>query len=147
MRLYVHASEHPIHKLSDLMGQMMDQMANRDFYQFSSSGGWAPALNLYETDSGYLLCLDLAGMSAEDIDVTITGTKLVIRGNRPNPRTEQMADAVSVHVMEIPSGIFRRTIQLPADAKDADLEAHYKNGFLWLIVPRAPRTRTTPSDR
>lgn len=129
-------SDDPIHHLTEQMTQMMDEMSKRDFYQFSKHEGFEPGVNLYETRTAYLLCVDLAGMKPDKIDVSVAGGKLLIRGDRPVPRPKEELGEFSVHLMEIPSGTFKRAVALPEDVDADGVIAGYREGFLWLTLPR-----------
>jgi HSP20 family protein len=136
VHLDVQATEHPIGDLADVMNQMMDQMAKRDYYQYSSRGAWEPDVNLYETESRYILCVDLAGVDREALGVRVEGGRLILRGTRGLPKLEEEAGSLSVHVMEIAWGSFHREVPLPDDADGEAIQARYREGFLWLVIGR-----------
>ena len=136
-------SDDAFRHFTDQMSQMMDEMSKRDFYPFSQHDGFEPGVNLYETRTAYLLCVDLAGMKREKIDVHVAQGKLVIHGDRPVPRPREELGEFSVHLMEIPSGSFKRTVVLPEDADAGRVSATYREGYLWLTVPRRGGTEGT----
>jgi HSP20 family protein len=131
-------SDDPFRHFTEQMSQMMDEMSKRDFYPFSKHEGFEPGVNLYETRTAYLLCVDLAGMKPDKIDVSVAGSKLTIRGDRPAPRPKETLGDFSIHLMEIPSGSFKRNVAIPEDVDvDADgVSAAYREGYLWLTLPR-----------
>jgi HSP20 family molecular chaperone IbpA len=65
---------------------MMDQM-QKGFYVYSSDT-WTPNVNLYETAATYLVCVDLAGVQKEKIDVEVADQRLKLRGSRAVPTYE-----------------------------------------------------------
>jgi HSP20 family protein len=116
---------------------IMDEMLNRHYVQFRSEGTWKPATNVYESRDAYHVCLDLAGMDREQIVVEcIDPSQLVIRGTRPQPRPAGMEGPVSVYVLEIDEGCFRRQIDFPETVDVTRVEANYAKGFLWIKLPR-----------
>ena len=129
-------SDEPFRHFTEQMSQMMDEMSKRDFYQFSQHEGFEPGVNLYETRAAYLLCVDLAGMKPDKIDVSVSGGKLTIRGDRPVPQPKEALGEFSVHLMEIPSGSFKRSVAMPEDVDVEGVGAAYREGFLWLTLPR-----------
>jgi HSP20 family protein len=137
MQLELQTGKDSISEFTGIMGRMIEEMSKRDFYQFSSCDGWEPAVNLYEGESAFFLCMDLAGMKREDIDVRAADKRLVIRGSRPHPQLDESAGPVSVHMMEIPCGTFRREIPLPLDVDEAAIQARYREGYLWVVMPRS----------
>jgi HSP20 family molecular chaperone IbpA len=118
------------------MGEMLDEMSQRHFYHFSVRDAWEPSINMYETGHAYLLCMDLAGMNRDQIDVREMDGKLYIRGNRPTPQPPDDEPPVGVHLMEIDSGPFQRKIAIPSDVNRGEIRARYRDGFLWVTLPR-----------
>ncbi|MHC4234509.1 MAG: Hsp20/alpha crystallin family protein [Planctomycetota bacterium] len=136
MKILTHASEDSFDRLIDHMGAMMDEMMSRNYFRSSGPDSWAPALNVYETADRYVICVDLAGMDRNKIDVRAEGRALRICGIRPKPALPDPPDEVSVHLMEIDSGRFHRKVPIPADTDRSGIRAQYRNGYLWLIMPR-----------
>ena len=54
------ASDPPFGNLSNKMGKLADQL-QKTYYNYRCDQAWRPAVNLYETKSAYLVCVDLAG--------------------------------------------------------------------------------------
>ncbi len=122
--------------LADQMDEMLEEISQRHFYHFSVRDAWEPAVNVYETAGVFFVCLDLAGMDRDDIDVRVERGKLVIRGSRKTPQPPDAEPPLSVDLMEIDSGPFRRTVELPADVDPDRIRARYREGFLWIVLPR-----------
>lgn len=98
-----------------------------------------PPVNLYETADTVILTAELPGLRAEDLQVTAEAHRLTLRGER---RIEYPADPqTSLHRIERPSGVFRRTIELPQAADTEKIEAIYRHGVLTVRVPKAPQSR------
>jgi HSP20 family protein len=114
----------------------------KGFYGFYSRETWTPNLNLYETDGAYLVCVDLAGVEKEKIDLEVGDGQLTIRGNRAVPScsdagaSETPNTRVRVHLMEIDHGAFARTVELPDDVLRNKIKAVHKNGMLWIELPK-----------
>ncbi|MGH7213284.1 MAG: Hsp20/alpha crystallin family protein, partial [Tepidisphaeraceae bacterium] len=107
------------------MGKMIDQI-QKGYYNFYPTETWSPNVNLYETDTSYLVCADLSGVDKEKIDVVIDGQALTLRGTRAVPTapdaegghaagSHTVSGKLRVHVMEIDHGAFARTVELPQD--------------------------------
>jgi HSP20 family protein len=116
---------------------IMDEMEKRDFVRFRDSGTWQPATNVYETRDAYYICVELAGVPREQIDVEcIDHQRITIGGQRAQPRPKDVEGPLSIHAMEVDEGPFWREIDLP-EPIDADrLEATYSEGYLWITLPR-----------
>lgn len=97
-------------------------------------------MNLYETDSVYLVCVDLAGVDKDRIEVLVEAQTLKIRGTRPVPAPEGYPEVhrprLRVHLMEIDNGNFFREVELPADVVRDKISASHRNGMLWIELPK-----------
>src|SRR3954454_21626387 len=82
--------EHPFSNLARQAGKLMDQM-QKGFYVYSSDT-WTPNVNLYETATSYLVCVDLAGVEKEKIDVEVIAQRLKLRGARAVPNYDEDAE-------------------------------------------------------
>src|SRR3954470_24193599 len=75
------ASEPSISAVQRQMQRVMEQM-QKGFFNFCPSETWTPNVNLYEHDTAYLVCVDLAGVDKEKIEVVVAAQKLTLRGPR-----------------------------------------------------------------
>ena len=96
------------------VAKMMEQLT-KGYYNFLPSEVWTPNVNLYETENDYRVCVDLAGVEKEKIDITVADGRLTIRGHRavpqcpsPPPDTDPEHSRMRVHLMEIDHGAFSR---------------------------------------
>jgi HSP20 family protein len=96
-----------------------------------------PPVNLYETDDAYVLTAELPGVAPEQLEVSLEGSTITLRGER-KPVIEEGA---SVHRAERPGGTFRRAIDLPVPIDGEKVEAVHRNGVLTLRLPKAPEHR------
>lgn len=116
---------------------IMDEMEKRDFVHFRDSGTWQPATNVYETREAYHICVELAGVTREEIDVEcLDQQRITIRGSRAQPRPEDHSGPLSIHTMEIDEGPFWREIDLPEPIDMEQVAASYSEGYLWISAPR-----------
>jgi HSP20 family protein len=98
-----------------------------------------PPVNLYETADGYVLSAELPGLEPKDVDLSIEGNRVTLRGERKIAVPDDKQ--TSLHRRERQSGIFRRTVELPAHADPEKAQALYRNGVLWLRIPKAPEAQ------
>ncbi|MGA2174355.1 MAG: Hsp20/alpha crystallin family protein [Verrucomicrobiota bacterium] len=95
---------------------------------------WAPNTDVYETDSGVVIKVELAGMQRENLELTVEGSQLRISGQRPDgcrsPHCKFLA-------MEINYGAFESVIEVPEGCDLSRGKAVYQNGFLRVDVPFA----------
>ncbi len=123
-------------KMADQFSSMIDEMMGGNQFRSSAPDQWVPAINVYELNDRYVVCVDLAGMEREQIDVYVERRTLHVRGVRPKPSTPDGQGRVSVHLMEINSGHFHRKVRLTPDVRVADVKAVYRKGYLWIDLPR-----------
>jgi HSP20 family protein len=142
------ASEPSFGNVQRQMQRIMEQMQT-SFFNFCPSETWTPDVNLYENDTAYLVCVDLAGVDKSKIDVEVSEQKLTLRGTRlvPTPPAEAPGSGgggaeahppakLRVHVMEIDNGPFCREVDLPADVAHEHIAAAHLNGLLWIELPK-----------
>jgi HSP20 family protein len=97
-----------------------------------------PPLNVFDAGDRYLLSVQLPGMTPADIDLTITGETLTIRGERK--RVEGVKDD-SYRRQERPMGRWARTITLPDRVESAKVGASFSDGILTVSLPKAEDAR------
>jgi len=134
-------SDHPFQHVSRNVNKIVEQM-QKGYFNFRPNDTWAPNVNLYETDDEYLVCVDLAGVDKEKIDLEVSNGRLSIRGNRSVPSYGEPEAAAAdkgklrVHMMEIDHGAFFREVELPEHVAQSKISAHYRNGMLWIELPK-----------
>jgi len=92
---------------------------------------WAPHIDVYRQSSDWLVKCDLAGVKAEDLDVSVSGSRLTISGVRRDPLAEHGWEHYS---MEIPYSRFACSVNLPHDLGHAGLETECLDGMLLVRV-------------
>ncbi len=99
---------------------------------------FAPAFDLKETRDAYLLKADLPGVREEDVDVSVTGNRLTVRGQRESERREE---GDTQYIYERSHGAFTRSFTLP-EGVDADrVEADLDDGVLTVRLPKRPEVQ------
>ena len=108
----------------------------------SARAHWVPNTDVYATDSGLVIKVELAGMRSEHLEITVEGNRLRISGTRPDGCR---APKCSFLVMEINYGPFESVLELPQGYDLGQAKAAYLNGFLRIDVPLVQRSSTTSS--
>lgn len=134
------ASHIPFGLIAQQMSRMLDQKQKGSF-AFSPAETWTPSVNLYETTTHYIVCVDLAGVDKDKIEVTVTEQQLKLRGARPVPSHAEAEHHATptryrVHLMEIDHGPFCREVELPQNVDRQRIRASYRNGMLWIELPK-----------
>lgn len=107
----------------------------------ADESAWAPAANISETETEYLIKAELPEVSKEDVKVTVDENVITISGER---RKEAEHQDEKVHRVESFYGHFSRSFRLPEDADISAIKAESRNGMLKVRVPKtpAPKPRT-----
>lgn len=98
---------------------------------------WCPPTDVYETEEGFVVKVEVAGMREEDFEVAIENNVLIISGNRPDSGERR-----AYYQMEIRSGKFEIALAIPAPTEVEMAVAEYKDGFLLVNLPKANQTNT-----
>jgi HSP20 family protein len=93
---------------------------------------WIPNTDVYATEDGLVIKVELAGMRREDLELAVEGNRLMITGQRPDGCRTPGSKFL---VMEINYGAFECVIEIPAAYDLAQAKAAYQNGFLRVDVP------------
>jgi len=90
---------------------------------------WTPAADIYETDSGYLIAMDLPVIDREALEIDVDDSRLVVKGTRTIAESKQ-------HRAERPRGKFLRTFSVPGSVNQALIGAEFKDGVLHIRLPK-----------
>lgn len=127
--------------LKDMFGPLEEEV---DFF-FSSFFGssypsiyrkelcWKPPTDVYETDSDFVVILELAQMKSEEVSITYERGVLFVRGVR---KAVPPAERRRYQKMEINYGPFERRIAVSENVDIESLAARYEDGFLEIRLPK-----------
>jgi len=124
-------------EMNQLFGRAMGQPSGRQGSE-ASTRMWAPALDISERKDAYLVTVELPGVKAEDLTITLEDGLLTIQGERhfAHDSSEQQ-----FHRVERRYGAFRRSITLPSRVQANEIEASFENGLLQVVVPKAEEAK------
>jgi HSP20 family protein len=88
---------------------------------------WNPSADVYRSADGWIVKLDLAGVSAEDLDIELRDSLLTIRGCR---RDTHCCEGFVYYQMEITYSRFEKHIEFPTPIEGASVGRDYSDGFL-----------------
>lgn len=107
------------------------------FNRFIGSAGEVstsfPAFNVWSNEEGAILTSELPGVRMEDLDITVTGKEVTVKGAR---KEGEEFDARYLR-RERPAGEFTRSFELPYQIDSAKVEAKLTNGVLRIALPRS----------
>ncbi|MDQ3041896.1 MAG: Hsp20/alpha crystallin family protein [Acidobacteriota bacterium] len=99
---------------------------------------WYPSADVYQTPDGWLVKVELAGVSAEEIEIDIQGSQLYIAGCR---RDKTCAVGGSYHQMEITYSRFEKSLEFPDVIDGASIEHNFDNGLLIIRLWKEDKTK------
>jgi len=106
--------------------------------------GWKPLTDVYETDDEVVIVMDIAGISVNDIKLTLQDQRLlIIRGIR---RERSNDEKRHYHKMEIDFGPFQRKIDLPSRIDPERATNNYSQGFLEIRLPKSGPIGSSQDD-
>jgi HSP20 family protein len=126
-----------LERLKKLEGQL-ERLANDicmtySFNEATCGALWRPPADVYETENDVVVRVEAPGLQADDIAVELHADTLVVRAVRREPEH----DTKSVyHQLEIHYGYFERVVPLPRCIRHEEADAHYREGFLIVRIPK-----------
>jgi HSP20 family protein len=118
----------------------MDRLFDSFFHDVSwpisqwTAGGWSPAVDLQETDKELLVRAEIPGVTADDLEVSISGNTLVISGEKKESQEKREKGFI---YQERHFGSFRRQVPLPVPVDPSGVRAEYKDGVLHLTLKKS----------
>jgi HSP20 family protein len=100
---------------------------------------WRPAVDISERGDAYRVTVEIPGIEADEVKITIADGLLTFQGER---RTAREAAGEKIHRSERGYGVFRRSLALPSSHVRADMAAaSVRDGVLEILVPKAPEAQ------
>ena len=99
-----------------------------------SLAGWSPAVDITETADGFAVDVELPGIDADDVEVTVNDGVLSVSGER---RDERESNKGGRHLVERRYGKFERSFSLPNSVDPGKVDAKFVNGVLKVTLPKS----------
>lgn len=112
----------------------------RDFIEEWDAAASPVAVDLYETDDEVVLKTPLAGVKPEDVDISVEGDTVTIRGESKEER-EEKGKKRNYYFREVRYGRVGRNIRLPAEVEADKARADFEDGMLRLTIPKAAKAK------
>ncbi|MBN1930795.1 MAG: Hsp20/alpha crystallin family protein [Desulfobacterales bacterium] len=94
---------------------------------------WLPSVDISEDKNSYLVKAELPGMDAKDVDVSLSGDLLTIKGEKKKETEEKDENR---YRSERYYGSFQRVFRLPSGVKSDKVEASFDKGILKITLPK-----------
>lgn len=124
-----------IWKMQDEMERLLREFfASKNPLLMMDEDIWRPPTDVYETESDFVVKMEIAGVRQEDIKITLRGDTLVVRGKREDTYSSVKRN---FRQMEINHGAFERMILIPSPVDTENIKASHKRGFLEITLHKA----------
>lgn len=133
-------------EMDELLGDFWDQAG---YKTRRPAAAFAPRLDLYYCGEGRpekaVVKVEIPGVTIDSVNLEVQGRTLVISGERPVRETEGR----TYQQVELPSGPFRRVVELSVDVEAEQAQATYEDGILRIELPirLAEAARQVPIER
>jgi HSP20 family protein len=128
--------ENPFTVMQREMNRLFDSFS--DTWGFGSfpalDGSFSPRMDMAEDPKAFTVTAEMPGMSDKDIDLSISGDTLTIRGEK---KVEKEDKGRNYYYSERSYGTFSRTIPLPVQVEAERVTASFKKGVLTITLPKA----------
>jgi HSP20 family protein len=137
----------PFREISRLRGEM-DRLWD-DYFGSGRRGlrpltpEFAPAVDVKETDTEIVVKAEVPGIDAKDINISVTGDVLTIKGEKKSEREEKEEN---YHLVERSYGSFSRSLVLSAAVDLDKIEAKYDKGVLTVTCPKKEAVKPKPIE-
>lgn len=120
--------------------QALDKLAEEGMKHpgFIFNEGPMPSVDIYENDNDFSIKASVPGVKQEDLDISIVGDTLTIKGE---VKAEEEEQGKNYYRQECRYGTFARSLTLPAELNTDKAEASMENGMLTLTIPKMEKAK------
>lgn len=104
---------------------------------------WAPTVDVTEDEKEYVVKAEIPEVDKKDVKVTVQNGGLTIQGERHQEKEERRK---KLHRIERSYGTFVRTFTLPEDVSEEQLKAEFKDGMLFVHLPKVEKPKPKVID-
>lgn len=122
--------------LSRAMDQAFVNGSTDSLGKTAAQPAWVPELDAWETESEYVVTLDLPGVKAEQVEISFEKNTLTIRGERERAIRAPEKGELRVFFAERDWGSFTRSLRFPLHVAGDNIGATFDAGVLTIRVPK-----------
>ena len=129
----------------DLMDRMPLGFPARYLWRRSpdDSLGWNPAIEMHEKDTYYMVRAELPGVKKEDVNISVSGDTLNIKGERQECNEAKKDE---YHFCELMYGPFSRSLSVPEDVDKDKISAEFRDGMMEITLPKSAKSMPKKTD-
>ncbi len=120
--------------LREAMDRLFEDSLVRPWRFWPDAARWELPIDMYQTANDVIVKAALPGVKPEEVDISITGDTLTIKGEH---REEEEVKQEDYFCKERRYGTFSRSVTIPVPVKSGQAEAVFENGILTLTLPKA----------
>jgi HSP20 family protein len=129
----------PFGEIDRLFEEFLGRRLPRAFgWEREGMAEFGPNVDVIDRDEEVLVRAELPGYKKEDIEVSVSGSMLTLKGET---RSEEKEEKGNYYRCEISRGAFSRTLELPADVDESKARASMKDGMLELTLPKLEKAK------
>ena len=124
--------------LRDAMDRLFEDSVVRSSGLFPSLRAEQPAVDMYQTDTDVVVKASLAGMKSEDVDISVTGDVITLKGEH---KEEHETSEENYFRKEMRYGSFTRSLPIPVPVNVDKAEAEFQDGVLTVKMPKTEESK------
>ncbi|HET7009622.1 MAG TPA: Hsp20/alpha crystallin family protein [Anaerolineales bacterium] len=124
--------------IRDMMDRFIEDSFGTARGSFDGEGFMSPPVDMYQTDDDVIVKATLPGFKPEEINISVTGDTLSLRGETT---AESEVKEATYHMRERRFGSFSRSLRLPSAVVAERAKADFENGILTLTLPKAEEVK------
>ena len=128
-------------ELERQMGRMLRSTSLSRMIPLTSSDGWQPAVDVYETTDDIIILMDTAGIDMNNLAITAENKRIIVEGRRNLPKR---GNVCCIHQLEIEMGFFKRKISFPVSVDIEATSFSCQNGILEIRMPKDVKGSPNP---
>ena len=122
------------------MDRLFERFFEPEWREQTGLGDWVPSLDVSETKENVVVKMEVPGIDAKDINVSLQENVLTVKGEKKQEKEDKDE---RYHRVERSYGAFMRTVRLPVAVDGSKVAAGFKAGLLTVTLPKAPAARDT----
>ena len=124
--------------LERAMERLFDERSFVPYRHFAFGRDEITPIDVYHTDKEFVVKVSLPGVKPEEIDISISGDCLTIKGET---KSEEKIEREDYLYQEHRYGTFSRSVALPSELKTDKAEVSFENGILILTIPKSEEVK------
>lgn len=125
-----------IFSLQERVNRLFDDVFSEKPERGTGGISWSPRVDIYELPDTFVVHAEVPGVTEKDLEITIEGRIMSIRGHRPSPSSLQKGCISRFYIMENSHGNFRRDFSLPNEIDKESITATLNDGLLEIRLPK-----------